>query len=166
MSTELTQLMKNALKNYDNQNIKYKKYISDTNININRDNITINFNNLNEKFEYQILGCYFLEEKTWVWGWMFPHFTSNEIILSRKLLDYGLKQNVDNIEKKIFDYQNYIKTQLVNSRFIINKNFQLDINLAICSFLLKDKISFIYERKTYLTKNKYYKTYILVGKKI
>ena len=61
-------------------------------------------------------------------------FTSNEIILSRNLLDYGLKQNVDNIEK-MFTLQNYMKTQLLNSRFIINKKFQLDINLAICSFL-------------------------------
>ena len=48
----------------------------------------------------------------------------------------------------------WIKSQLVNSRLLLNDSIQLDIHLAIISYLLKDNFDFIYSREKQLTNNK------------
>jgi len=157
-------IIRKALNLYDNQNEKYKKQIETEDFNINRDTTEINLNK--DMYKYQVLGVYLPYSNIWLWSWMIPDFTSKEIILSKKLLDYGLKQNNDNLLDDTESYSEiqYLKVQLVNSRFIIDKKFQLDVHLSICSYLLKDNILFIRSKKKYLTKDNYLITYFLVYK--
>tara|TARA_B110001469_G_C9376485_1_gene195615 strand:- start:63 stop:566 length:504 start_codon:yes stop_codon:yes gene_type:complete len=163
-NSELNMLIVNSLKLFDEQNKKYKKYINNNNINFDRDNSIITFNDFNKIFSYQTLGIYDKTTNVWIWGWMYPESTSNEIILVKKILDYGLKQNNDTKERILSVGTNFLKTQLTNSRFIINKHFQLEINLAICSYLLKEQIKFIY-KKPFL-KNKNIILYLMISEKI
>jgi hypothetical protein len=53
---------------------------------------------------------------------------------------------------------------LVNSRIQIEEETQLDINLAIYNYLLKERIKFIYPYKRYLDKErqKYVTYYFLI----
>ena len=57
-----------------------------------------------------------------------------------------------------------IKALLVNSRIIIEESVQLDINLAIYSSLMRDKIKFIFPRIRYLdeSKNNFVTFYYLI----
>lgn len=158
-------LIKSSLKNFDIQAKKYSKYIKTDNVTFDRNNIKITFNETNDKFNYQVLGTFLPYNNVWLWSWMVPQNTSKEIIMTRRLLDYGLKQSYDNpnLVDNEYDHQiSYLKTQLVNSRFIIDKKFQLDIHLAICSSLLKENILFIYKKKRYLTKDTYLVNYFLI----
>ena len=70
----------------------------------------------------------------------------------------------ENTKSKIDDWEYYLKTQLVNSRFLVKENLQLELHLAIASYLLKDKIKFIYPIKTFLSKekNKYITRYWII----
>jgi len=88
---------------------------------------------------YQYAGYYDTNNNIWVWAWLLP-LTNNNTKLSRDLLQYGLKLDVDSINND----QIFIKNLLLNSRFIIKDKIGLDINLAIFSFILKEKILFIY----------------------
>lgn len=161
MDKNINMIIMNSLTTFDKQNKKYKLFIKDENINIDRDNLKIKFNKLNKEFTYQTLGVFDKNSNVWLWGWMYPEFSSDEIILVKNLLNYGLKQNNDNKEKQIFSDTSFLKTQLTNSRFLIKKKFQLDTHLAICSYLLKDKIKFIYQQP--LLKNRNISLYLLIN---
>ena len=160
-------LIKNALKSFDIKNKKYKKYLNNLDVNFNRVDLKITFNEFNETYNYQVLGTFIPNTNVWLWSWLVPQNTSKEIIMTRKLLEYGLKQSYDSpgsIKDEEQHEISYLKIQLVNSRFIIDKKFQLDIHLAICSFLLKDNILFIFEKKRYLSKDNYIVNYFLIYK--
>ena len=138
-----------ALDLYDDRRGIYNNYI--------RDNDSIN------KFkndDIEILGYYDNENKIWIWGWILPNKISN---LCYKLLDYGL--NIDPTNES--SYHHFIKSLLLNSRLIVNNLIELDINLAICSYILKDLIKFILPYKFYLNDNKdKYITYYYLVKNI
>jgi len=57
-----------------------------------------------------------------------------------------------------------LKGILVNSRIKIDELVQLDVNLALYTYLLKDKIKFIYPHKKYIdqTNTKYVTFYYLI----
>ncbi len=65
-------------------------------------------------------------------------------------MDYGLKLELQN---NLLEHS-YIKSILVNSRIKIEEDIQLETNLAIYSYLLKNKIKFIYPLKVYLNNDK------------
>ena len=75
---------------------------------------------------------------------------ANQTLLSRELLNYGLKLEPSSNSLEHF----YIKALLVNSRVKIDEDIQLETNLAICSYLTKNKILFIYPRRRYLNNEK------------
>ena len=87
----------------------------------------------------------------------------NETNIVRKLLNYGLKISPTPINK-LDNEQLYLKTQMVNSRFLLYDNFQLDLHLAISSYLAKETFKFIYNKKKYLNKEKtkYITVYYLI----
>jgi hypothetical protein len=158
---DLSLIVEKALEYYDNKNIEYNKFINIDNIKINRETNTIDFNN--KELKYEVLGIFDNTSKVWMWAWMIPEFMYNETNIVRELLNYGLKIS-PNINSKIPNDRLYLKTQLVNSRFLLEDEFQLELHLAIASYLAKDKFKFIYSKKKYLNKakTKYIIVYYLI----
>ena len=168
---DLSELIKVVLKYYDNQNKKYLEFIVIENININsnnnndlNDNLFI-FNsddNREFSFNFEILGYFDNETKIWIWGWLIAELNSEKTAICRNLLNYGLKLEPNSNTL----YHNIIKPLLLNSRILIEENVQLETNLAIISYLIKDNILFIYPKKHYIDKNatKFITIYYLIKK--
>jgi len=168
MDLDLSTLINNALIYYDKQNIEYDEYIKSNNITVERETNKIIFNDnskeLNSKeLKYEFLGIFDNTTNIWIWAWLVPEFMFNETNISRKLLNYGLKISPTPINK-LDNEQLYLKTQMVNSRFLLYDQFQLDLHLAISSYLAKDSFKFIYSKRKYLNKekSKYITVYYLI----
>ena len=138
---ELRETIIKALEYYDNKNESYK-YIHNQS-KMKYDNITLfdKKGNVYHK-EYEIIGKYDNTNNIWIWGWLLP-YENKKTSIARYLLEYGLQLDVLNINSE----QLFIKSLLTNSRYIVNDIIGLEINIAIFSYLLKDKISFIYPYK-------------------
>ena len=159
MDIDLTSLIDKALLYYDKKTIEYNKYITSSNVVIDRDQTTIKFIDVNQDvFKYDILGVFDNTNNIWLWAWMFPDFYMTETVFVKKLLNYGLK--LEPTANVISPDKLYLKTQLLNSRFLLNDNFQLELHLAISCYLAKDIIKFIYPRIKYLSNDK--KKYLII----
>lgn len=86
------------------------------------------------KSRYEIIGLYNTDVNTWTWSWALPNFKKNNTGIARKLLNYGLM--LDPSAK-------YLKTELITSRFRVADFVQLDIHIAIASYMSKSP--FIYK---------------------
>ncbi len=165
MDLDLSSLIDKALNYYDTHNIKYNKYIKTENINLDRNNNIIKFVDIddNVEFKYEFLGIFDNSTNIWMWAWLVPEFMYNETNIVRKLLNYGLKIS-PTISSRLDNEKLYLKTQMVNGRFLLYDNFQLDLHLAISSYLAKDNFKFIYYKKKYLNKEKtkYITVYYLI----
>ena len=156
MDIDLSILIDKALNYYDKQNIEYSKYINSDNITLDRDKNIIKFNDYNDKqsiFKYEFLGIFDNTTNIWMWAWLVPEFMYNETSIVRKLMNYGLKIS-PTPTSKLNNEKLYLKTQMVNGRFLLYDEFQLDLHLAISSYLAKDSFKFIYYKKKYLNKEK------------
>ena len=157
-------LIKTSLKFYDEQNEKYKKYIVDTLINFDKSQNIIKIvdkdDNILLESKYEILGIYDNQTNIWLWAWLLTFLNANETIISRKLLDYGLK--LEPLTNNNDHY--YIKSQLLNSRITIEDMIELDIHLALSSYLIKDLYLFIKPLIVFLDKDrtKYITYYYLI----
>jgi hypothetical protein len=155
------EFIKNALKKYDNQNNKYYELIHNENVSKDHHYNVIKFGS--DKYTFELLSYFDNETKIWIWGWLLLRLENEFNELSRGLLNHGL-----NLSPSSNSEEHYmIKSFLINSRIQINENVQLDINLAICSELLKDNILFIYPEIVYIdkSKGKYIILYYLIKKK-
>lgn len=136
-----------ALDYYDKNRESYSKFFSKVKFieikktsksDIDRNEIFFydNKKNIIGKSKYELLGTYYSEPKTWVWSWAKAINHKNETYISRKILNYGLDINIDpkkpNISEKIF-----LKTELVTSRFRIHDPVQLDVHIALSSYISK-----------------------------
>ena len=146
----LKQLVKKALLNYDIKNEKFKKILNTKEYIFKKESATLEFNSLNKKFKFNILGIFDYSKKIWIWSWLVPSYSYNHILYTKKLLDYGIKINPEKVDTEFL----WIKTQLVNSRFLLDDSLQLDIHLATISYLLKDNFDFVYPVTKQMTKNK------------
>jgi hypothetical protein len=82
---------------------------------------------------YQFAGIYISKKKTWKWAWSLAYSNKENTFISRKVLDYAF--NLDTVTEL------ELRSRLLNSNIkIINEN-QIDINLAIISYI--SKIPFI-----------------------
>ncbi len=153
MNLDLSTLIDKALNYYDLHNIEYAKYIKTDNILLEREKNIIKFTDNNIEFKYEFLGIFDNTTNIWMWAWLVPEFMFNETNIVRKLLNYGLKIS-PTPTNKLNNEQLYLKTQMVNGRFLLYDNFQLDLHLAISSYLAKDNFKFIYYKKKYLNKDK------------
>jgi hypothetical protein len=155
MNLDLSTLIDKALNYYDLHNIEYDEYIKTDNILLEREKNIIKFPdvNANIEFKYEFLGIFDNTTNIWMWAWLVPEFMFNETNIVRKLLNYGLKLSPTLINK-LDNEKLYLKTQMVNGRFLLYDNFQLDLHLAISSYLAKDNFKFIYYKKKYLNKEK------------
>jgi len=79
---------------------------------------------------YEIVGIYSNTHKMWCWAWGVPILNKNETYISKKILNYGLE-----LEGSL-----YLKTELVTSRFQITDKIQLEIHIAIATYLTKKVI--------------------------
>lgn len=153
MDDSLQILIKKSLELYDIQNEENKIFIKDKNIlikyeSVNRNNTNFNeieFNTKNQTFNYEVLGVFYLDTNIWIWSWclhFLPKILSNE---SRKLFNYSFKdidKDIDKITDK--NFITYIKSQFTNSKILFKDKFELDIFLSICSYLLQNRVKFIY----------------------
>ena len=148
-ATNLKLLLKKSLLNYDIKNEKYKETINSKEYIYKKENNTLEFHKLNKKYKFNILGMFDYSKKIWIWSWLIPNYSYQHIFYIKKLLDYGIKLNPPKTEKEFL----WVKTQLVNSRFLIDNNIQLNIHLAIISYLLKDNFDFVYPVTKKLSEN-------------
>jgi hypothetical protein len=95
--------------------------------------------------EYEVIGLYYNKYNLWCWAWAIPILKKNETYIIKKLLNYALEIDLSLKENQQFKF---IKTQLINSRSKITDELQLDIHLALASYLSKKKV--IYKKKFFL----------------
>jgi hypothetical protein len=100
---------------------------------------------LNE-YEYEYIGFYYSEYKLWAWAWSIPYLDKKSTIISRRILNYGLNLDKD-------DFQ--LKLELTTSRFIVTDPIQLDIHVALASYLSKQPIIYPYYSYNDETSNGY-----------
>jgi hypothetical protein len=144
----LSQTIKIAIEKYDNICEKNNKYIKNRNISIlnDKNQIKFIFDNYTEDFDCELLGYFDNQNNIWIYSWVLTNIESSLTKTSKELLEYGLKLEPDTNTDEHF----MIKSLLVNSRIQIEESIQLDINLALYTSLLKDKIKFIYPKISYI----------------
>lgn len=160
----LNEFIKKAIEYYDDRQYIYKDYMisNDVEFNYDQNEITFYINDTQEKKLFEILGYFDNETKVWVWAWLLSDLNSDQTKICRNLLDYGLKlEPSTNMAEHIF-----IKSLLLNSRIQIDEFVQLEVNMAIYTYLIKDKIMFIYPVRKYIDekKEKYITFYYLIKK--
>lgn len=81
--------------------------------------------------KYEIIGIYENQTKTWSWGWAIPKLPKNQTYILRKILNYGLDLEPENT------HNSFLRTELITGRFRISKLLQLDLHVAIASYISK-----------------------------
>jgi len=164
MSIEISDLIKKSFSYYDKQNQKYKGFIDSDDIELDKERSIIFFKKFKTSFSYEALGVFDNSTNIWIWAWLMPFFERSKKKISEDLLYYGLK-----LEPKLGGVNNdpvefYLKTQLVNSRFLLEDSIQLEIHLALSCYLSKNRFKFLYPYKIYLDKEKkrYLTDYFLI----
>jgi hypothetical protein len=136
---DIKNIINKSLLNYDISNEKFNTIINSKEPPIiNRNENKIIFKD--KEYDYEILGIFDDQTKIWLWSWLIPSINQESILISRQLLNYGLNLTPDD---NMVD-QMFIKTQLTNSRFILEDSFQLELHLALCSYISNKNIKFLY----------------------
>jgi len=143
--------IKKNLDYYDNINTTYKDRINEDKITFDYNDKTISFGKLLMK--YQVLGVMDNINNIWFWGWLLPELNIEEYKYALDLHLYGLKLDKQS-STSIYEF---IKFLLCSGRILVKNSIELDVNLAIMSYLLQDKCKFIYPYKHY-NKNECYMT--------
>jgi hypothetical protein len=138
---ELRELIIKSLDLFDKKAFKYQKYI-ESEIKVSEFDIKIILYNREIKTDYEYIGYYDKSNNVWIWAWLLQ-VPNHKLKLAKELLYYGLKLDIPSINAE----QVYLKSLLVNSRYVINDHIGLQINLAIFTYLLNEKILFIYPKK-------------------
>jgi hypothetical protein len=159
----LNQFIKKALEYYDNKILEYVDFIKLQDVKYKLDTNEITFTIQDKKpyyFSFETLGYFDNTEHIWIWSWLLQELKSDQTKIARDLLNYGLKLEPETLSTD----HHFFKALLVNSRVSIDEMVQLDINIAIFGYLMKDKFKFIYPRKVYLddTKSKFITFYLLI----
>ncbi|VVU94708.1 hypothetical protein CPAV1605_433 [seawater metagenome] len=152
----LSALIPTSLEYYDKNNEKYSSFFNNiTNSKTIQNNSDMERNRIlfygkdNEiilESQYEFIGFYYKKYNLWCWGWASPILKKNETFIIRKLLNYALEIDLTLKENEQFKF---IKTVLINSRSRITDELQLDIHIALASYLSKKKM--VYKRKYQLT---------------
>lgn len=134
-----TRLVRDALEYYDENMIKYYdlsqsfKYYS-----LDKPNGKIIFYDDNKQkiydTPYDVIGKYIPSQYIWVWGWSSGELDKNIIRTSRNVLNYAFDLDKNEI---------LLKTALITSRYRITQQYQIDIHVALATFLSKQP--FIYK---------------------
>ena len=135
------ELITNALIHYDKNSERYQKLYNkfkhysyefkDSDI---EHNVIIFYDDDKKEIfrsKYEIIGIYYNLYDLWTWSWSVPDLNKNSVFISRKILNYGL--DIPPTKEDLF-----MKTELVTSRFRITNEVQLDIHIAIASYISKN----------------------------
>jgi len=122
-------------------NVKYIKFKTTSN-DIDRSYVYMYDKDKKEilKSHYENIGIYNNKSHTWIWAWSVPRFFKNTTNIIRKIINYGMELNPES---------NFLKTELITSRFRITNTIQLDMHVAIASYLSKKPL--IYKHMSYYT---------------
>lgn len=144
---DVNTLVSDALEYYDTNNEKYElffkrvKNIKFEEAKSDLDYYQIVFYDNNEiiigRSRYENIGVYSQKGKVWTWAWSISTFAKKTTSIIRKVLAYGF--DIDS--NKIF-----LKNELITSRFKISDKTQLDIHIAIASYLSKQPAIFIIKK--------------------
>ena len=120
-------------------NVKYFSLIKN-NIDTEHSKIKFYDENKTEIFEsrYEVIGIYYNYSNAWIWGWSIARLNKNDVIIVKKLLNYGLDMTPS-------PDTSFLKTELITSRFRIIDKTQLDIHTALASYIAK--IPMIFKHK-------------------
>ena len=138
-------LITNSLEYYDRNREKYSKLFSkikyysyeysDSDLEHNKIIFYDKHKNLIFTSRYEIIGIFNNYSNTWAWAWSIPYLGKNTIITSKKILNYAL-----DIEPN--DDNQFIKTELITSRLRISNLTQIDLHVAIVSYISKNPLIF------------------------
>jgi hypothetical protein len=139
--------IRDSLNYYDSNREKYKdffekiKYIKFVNNNNLIDDIIFYDSNKKVLLEssYEILGVYLPKSETWKWSWAIPTIHKKYTYISRKILEYAF--NLDHIKELP------LRNSLINSKINIANDLQLDIHIALSSYVGKQPIIFKFYNK-------------------
>lgn len=134
--SDFTRVIRNALEYFDKNHLKYYdltkkfKYFEVDKSDMYEHKIKFYDKKMSLIFEsqYQIVGKINYLQNIWIWGWSLSELTRNTIETSRRVLNYGLDIDPDDV---------LLKTELITSRFRVTYPIQLDTHVAIASFLSK-----------------------------
>jgi hypothetical protein len=93
----------------------------------------------NEKIletEVEILGVFYDKFDIWTWAWSQTGLLNSENYLSKEILIYALKLGKE---------MSYLKSILTTSRGVIKDKTQVDINLALGAYIIKQPYLYPYE---------------------
>lgn len=138
-------LIPDSLEYYDTNTEKYAdvfkrvRYVKFIDVMKDMDHNVIHMYDVNKKellhSRYEIIGVYNNKSKTWTWAWSIPRFRKNTTHIARKIINYGMDLDPES---------RFLKTELITSRFRITNPIQLDIHVAIASYLSKKYIVYKY----------------------
>lgn len=136
---ESKDLVVNALRYYDKNSEGYSKILRKAKYytyQLSKQDLEHNYIILYDKNKkeivrsrYEFVGIYNPNVDVWIWGWAIPSLMKNQINLIKKVLNYGIGLDDDSI---------FLKSELITSRFKIVNNLQLDMHLAIASYISKE----------------------------
>ena len=133
-----SQIVRSALEYYDENTIKFYDQIhSFKYYKINKQIGEITFFDQDKKLikntSYEIIGKYIHKQNIWTWGWSIPVLQKNLNKISKKILLYALElESIDNA----------LKTEFITSRYQISNPIQMEIHVALASFLSKQPCVF------------------------
>jgi len=137
LNKDISNIIKNSLEYYDNNQIKNNKFINKIKYikTINNENVTdeIIFYDKNKKkifkSRFELLAQYLPSKQIWKWAWSIPSMPKKDSLISRNIINYAFDLEETN--------KYPLKEILINSNINIKNNNQLDINIALSSFLTK-----------------------------
>lgn len=140
--SNIKELIINALHYYDSNRLKYDKimskakYYSFITTKGDLENNTIIFYDKNKKeffrSRFELVGEYIPSLSMWIWGWGLPIKSKNTTHISKKIFDYAFDLTPD-------ENLSELKLELMTPRIPTN-SIQLDIHLAIASYISKIKL--------------------------
>jgi hypothetical protein len=149
-------LVKNSLEYFDKNKDKYEskfknvKYISTKTSDIDTEQTVKYFYdasfNLLFKSRCEYIGLFDIEYGLWSWAWSIIFLKKKDTAIIRKILNFGTELEPEST---------FLKTELVLSRFKITNKIQIDIHLAIVSYLAKKPIIFCQKYSQNIIDNKY-----------
>ena len=140
--TKLDPVIRNSLEAYDRHQFKIKNFISKVKFvkfieNNNSTNQIIFFDKNKKKlFEssYEVMGIYLPQNNMWKWAWSIPSFPNKHTFMSRKILEYAF--NLDPVKEYM------LRSELINSKISVINDIQLDIHVALSSYISKNPFIF------------------------
>lgn len=131
-------LVKNSLEYYDSNREKYEsftdklKYLYFVKKKNDMDHDVVVFYDKNKKQVYKSrfenIGSYTNQDKTWKWSWSNPKLRKINTYTITKVLNYGIQLNPKD---------QFLKTELITSKFRIDTKIQIEIHVAVSSYLAK-----------------------------